>query len=497
MEIYKIKPSSNKYKIFYYLKRLWYKKMDSMPYIKNNSNIIQHKVTNNNLLNEYNKLLILLAPQIELEEFTKNMKDNLNLLRMFGFNKMYSLQLHSRSKYVKTEGIDNENINIIVKNITDDDIINVYNYIHYTNVQKKNYIKKKSICNVVSQYKFGDTDEPDNFRYCTNHDNVIKIIDRLWCLSVLVKCGDNLPDRTIFKSQLINPDFSEITKLANDKTQTLENKVFIDIKKAFDCLDWRITYNLLLANLSRKINKLEAKKLVDDYFIIIKNRNVYYENKLLDIKNGIPLGLPSSTIVFQFFMEEIVLRWFESIEYSNQFKLFIYVDDILFEFNSFDKINSILINFINYIKKFGLYVNKKKFKISPNLYNKNLGTELSNNDFYLGIPFTRDIQLYGALILQNFQDKYMHKFSWNDIYNFIITNNVNKNCIMGFLTFKLKPLIDNINELSNNNSVIYPNTILSFIKEHYIKEHYVIEKNARGLITIKLKPLVKFTKYYF
>ena len=70
MEIYKIKPLTNKYKIFYYLKRLWYKKMDSIPYIKNNPNIIQHKVTNNNLLNEYNKLLILLDPKIELEEFS-------------------------------------------------------------------------------------------------------------------------------------------------------------------------------------------------------------------------------------------------------------------------------------------------------------------------------------------------------------------------------------------------------------------------------------------
>lgn len=494
MDIYKIKPSSNKYKTFYYLKRIWSKKMDSSPYIKNDPNIIQHKVTNNNLLNDYKKLLKLLEPKIQLEEFKKIMKDNLNLLRVFGFNKVYSLQLHERSKCLKSEGIDDENVNIIVKNITDTDIINVYDYINYTNIQKKNYIRKKTICKIIPQYKLGDTDDPNNFRYYTNHDNVIKIIDRLWCLSLLDKCGENLPDKSIFKSQLINPDFYEITKLANDKTQTFENKVFIDIHKAFDSLDWQVTYNLLLANLTRKINKSEAVKLVDDYFIIIKNRNLYYENKLLNIKNGIPLGLPSSTIVFQFVMEEIILRWFKSIEYSEHFKLTIYVDDVLFEFNSVDKIKLILINFINYINKFGLYVNKQKFKVSPNLHSKDLGlgVELTNNDFYLGIPFTRDIQLYGSLILQSFQDKYMHRFSWNDIYKFIISNNVNKNCIMGFITFKLKPLVEYVNTRSNNNTVIYPHTIVSFIKVHYIKEEdimtnefltKVINRNLKKIIT--------------
>ncbi len=491
MDIFKIKPSSNKYKIYYYLKRLWSKKIDSIPYIKDNINIIQNKVTNNNILNDYKNLFPLLEPKIQLEEFKKIMKDNLNLFRLFGFNKIYSLQLHERSKCLKSEGLDNDNVNIIVKNITDADIINIYNYMNYTDIQKKKYIRKKTICNIIPQYKSGETNEPNNFRYFTIHDNVIKIIDRLWSISVLKKCGDNLPDPNIFKSPLVNPDFSEISKLAFDKTQTTKNKVFIDIQKAFDSLDWHITYKLLLANLTRKTNKCDAKKLVDEYFIILKNRNIYYENKLLDVNNGIPVGLPSTIIIFNFIMEEIILRWLNNNDLMNHFKLTIFVDDILFEFNSVDKINFILINFINYIKKYGLNINKKKFKISPNLYNKILGVELSNNDFYLGIPFTRDIQLYGTLILKSFQEKYMHRYSWNDIYLFIISNNINKNCIMGFISFKLKPLIEYISTTPNNNTKINQNTIISFIKEHYIKiDEVKIEQLLTKAINSNLEKII-------
>ena len=56
---------------------------------------------------------------------------------------------------------------------------------------------------------------------------------------------------------------------------------------------------------------------------------------------------------------------------------------------------------------------------------------------------------------------------------------------MGFITFKLNPLIEDINAHSNNNIMIYPNTIVSFIKEHYIKEEdmygNIIETNKYNL----------------
>jgi hypothetical protein len=488
MNSYNITPSTNIYKMYYYLIRLYNNKVHLYPHIKNNINIVQNKVENNNILNEYGKLLPLLNPNIKFEKFKKIIKDNLYLLRSFGYQKTCILYLHVNSKYIKSEGSDEENMNIIIKNITDEDINNVYNYINYTHIQQTNYIKKNSVCKIIPQYKSGAISEPANFRYFSNHDNVIKIIDRLWCIKVLHLCGDNLPDTNIFKSGLIIPDFSEIAKLSNNKTQELENKVIIDIKKAFDSMDWAITYKLLLENLTRKINKSDSKTLVDQYFTIIKHRNIYYKNKLIDVNIGIPLGLPSSQIVFQFVIEEILLRWLYDKDFKKYFELTIYMDDILFEFNSCNKINFILYDFINYIKLYGFNISKKKLKISSNIYNGFLGSKLTNSDFYLGVPFTRDIQLYGSLILKSFQDKYMHKMSWYDIYNYIIKNNINKNCILGFITFKLKPLIKYNSNKSNEIIKINQDVIVNFIKEHYLTEskiNNIFDKCIKNIICNK------------
>jgi len=457
-----IKPQTNDYKIYYYLSNLWLSKDKLGILIEDNINIDQIKLEHNNLLNDYIKLLPLLEQNIELTQFIKIIKENIKLFRLFGYQKNYSLNLNEHSVNLKSEGCDNDNINIVINNITDKDIIDVYNYIKLTNIQKKSNIKNFSNCKVIPQYKYGNITEANNFRYVINHHNVIKIIDRLWSINVLYKCGNNLLDDKIFKSGLINPDFKDIEKIANLKTNNLNNKVIIDIKKAYDSLEWNVIYKLLLSNLTRKINKKDAIIFIEEYFIILKNRNLFYKDKLIKFSKGIPIGLPSSSIVFNFVFEEIVLRWlYNNKEFKQHFLLTIYVDDILFDFLINNKINYIIINFINYIKLYGFNVNIDKLKVSPNIYDKTIGSVLLYNDFYLGIPFTRDIKLYGILILQTFQKKYNHQLSWNDLYNIIINNKINKNCILGFLNYKLKPLL-------NNNIKINEEIIINFIKKYYI-----------------------------
>ena len=44
--------------------------------------------------------------------------------------------------------------------------------------------------------------------------------------------------------------------------------------------------------------------------------------------------------------------------------------------------------------------------------------QLSSKDFYLGIPFTRDIELYGKLILSDFQKNKLN-LSWVQIYDIL------------------------------------------------------------------------------
>lgn len=84
---------------------------------------------------------------------------------------------------------------------------------------------------------------------------------------------------------------------------------------------------------------------------------------------------------------------------------------------------------------------------------------MNSNDFYLGIPFTRDINLYGQLILENFNNKYMCNLTWNEVYDIIETNKKSKNCLLGFFNFKLKILI--------GDSLNHDKTI-EFIKKNYV-----------------------------
>ena len=99
MNSYNITPSTNIYKMYYYLIRLYNNKVHLYPHIKTNMNIVQNKVENNNILNEYGKLLPLLNPNIKFEKFKKIIKDNLYLLRSFGYQKTCILYLiHKESE---------------------------------------------------------------------------------------------------------------------------------------------------------------------------------------------------------------------------------------------------------------------------------------------------------------------------------------------------------------------------------------------------------------
>jgi len=455
----KIKLETNKIRIYYYLSNLWSKKNKLSPVI-NNFKIIQNEILDNDILDEFIKILPLIDENISLLNFIKILRKELIILKKFGFEKHHICYFDDKNSRLKEEGSDNENCNITLNDINDIDIQNIYDFKKTFDLKK---ISQYLECQIIPLYKFnGNTDNPDNFRYLTNHHNVIKIIDRLWCLELIYKCKNKLPDKNIFISNLINQKFQQIYKTLISNTENLDNIIILDIRKAFDSLDWNIIYKLLLINLTRKINKKEATKLLDEYFLIIKNKKIYYENISIDIYSGIPAGLPSSKIIFQFVLEEIYLRWIhKNGNFKNCFKINIFMDDIYFKFRENIEINPILIsvNFTNYLREYGLIINIKKIKVSKNLYNYKFGTILNENDFYLGIPFSRDFKLFGNLILQKFHETYNTNISWNDIYEIIIQNKNCKNCILGFFSYKL--------------SILYGYQINKSIMIQYIKKYFM------------------------
>lgn len=459
---------ANKYKIYYYLNNLWSKKyINQIPqssYLKNDKKILEYN-NQNNLLSEYKCLLELFNSEIQYEKFVELFKKNINLIKKISYTKNFANYFDIGNINLKSEGDEKNNINVIIDLISNKDIESVYTYLHSPIEIKKAIIKEYSKSFVIPKNKSNkDFTNPENFRYYINHHNVIKIIDRLWCIKLLSYFNTYPIDNKIFKSYLIKNDFYQIIKLATKNTCELENKVILDISKAYDSVDWSILPRLVYSNLSKKINKNIAKELIDEYIILLTNRNVYYDNIFINMSSGIPLGLPSSNIIFHFILEEIILRWLNNNKnYLNYFIINIYVDDIYFEFNnSFGiiEINYLILNLMNYLRKFGFVINREKIKISPNIYTKKIGNLLVETDLYLGVPFTRNIQTFGLVILKLFNDRYFSNLTWSNIYNYILSNIKCSNALISFFCFKLKPIIGNY---------INKKILLEFIKINYLK----------------------------
>jgi len=286
----------------------------------------------------------------------------------------------------------------------------------------------------------------------------------LWCIDLINSCGTNLPDKNIYKANLVKAFNGSIIETAVENTKSIDAVVLLDISKAFDSLEWDILEQLLKTNLSRKTSPEKAQELVDQYMTIMKNRKLYYNNNLITISKGIPTGLPSSNLVFTLVLEEILFRWFTKYNYKNyeDFIMSIYVDDIHMKILKKQNANKIITGLIDYLGLYKLNINISKSRVCPNLQ-VDLPNKLSNKDFYLGIPFTRDIELYGKLILSDFQKNKLN-LSWIQIYDILCKEKSDDTTkkIIGYFNYKLNPLLDNNNENSKD-------VIKNFIFNNYAK----------------------------
>ena len=397
-------------------------------------------------------------------KFRKQVKDNLHKIREIGFRVYHDI------------GLEKE-VNLITANVTNTDINKVYDFRVGTHFTRKSLMGDISRCVVFPKYKSGDITKPENFRYLVNHHNTVKILDRIWCSELITKCGTNLPDNSIYKSSLVKSFNGSIITVANENTKSIDNVVMVDVMKAFDSLDWDILEDLLISNLTRKINKESATDLVSQYMTILKNRELYYNNIRVEVSKGISTGLPSSNLVFTLAIEEILFRWFAKSGFSNNkdFKMNVYVDDIYLKILNIAKASEIVNSLIDYLQSYKLLVNKGKTKADEKLKISGLTNILSTSDYYLGIPFTRDIKLYGQLILNELNKKM--KVTWCDVYDILIEEESSidkaliygflnyKSRICGFLNYKLRPFHVNTNEEFNKEF------ITKFVYDNFVKEH--------------------------
>ena len=415
-----------------YLHKLWKSNLNNLNNIINKDNNIIH---NDNNLREY-------------------IKENKDILETFGYT--YYIN-NNEEKEFDIEEIKDENIDEIIE-------------------FKNNRITHKVAHTIVyPKHKSGDFINPENFRYMVNHSVAIKVLDRLWCIDFLKTHTPNMLDSSIFKTNIHkNSECCKNTACMN--TESIENVILLDIAKAYDSFEWDITEKLLLDNISRKINPEYAKKKVHEYMCILKNRKLYYNNNMINISKSIPTGLSSSIIIITMVFDEIIYKWQTKTKYviGRDLLLNIYVDDIYIKIlNLKEKVN-IVKSFINIFEEYCFYINIKKSKIDKNLkeensffnyiksffwdiYYLNTFNELKETDYYLGIPFTRDIKLYSRLILNEYNKKHNLTLLWTDISERVL----NDKSISGFFRYKLEPFIK-----ENNTNITIKNFIDIVILEN-------------------------------
>jgi hypothetical protein len=281
------------------------------------------------------------------------------------------------------------------------------------------------------------------------------LLDRLWCLRIYDFI--NTLDTSIFKSNLIKGLTSSTIVVADENTKDRNNVILIDLEKAFDSCDYNIVEDLLFSSLKRRVTETLANSLTQQYLYILKQRELYFKDKKVDYKKGLPTGFPSSNVVFSLLMDEVIFRWKTNNEHiftiGQDFKLNIYVDDIYIKLLNNEVKDIIVLTLIDTLHKYKFKVNFEKCKADINL-GLEFFSELKETDMYLGIPFTRDIKTYTDIILK--------KFGGNETYQTIydklkLEDHPDKKKIFGYFNYKLKPLMKD-------------QELLSFIEKNLIKK---------------------------
>jgi hypothetical protein len=338
---------------------------------------------------------------------------------------------------------------------------NTYNYIISNNNEYKISIIKNEYTELFAKLKKETKKklEPSDYRYIMNHSTIIKLLDHLWLLKIRTVMPINIINSSIFICKLTKTNnICSCLTYATENTLIKKNILLLDIKKAFDSVEWSLLYEKMLSFFNKFMSPINSINLVNQYFIVLNNRKFKYRDYDIFINKGISQGLASSNFVFTIFILEILYKWkYYKNLYYNYFKLNIYVDDFYIEFliNDQEIIKDITNTLITLLEDNYLYTSKEKSKADSSLYFLEYPV-LENNDMYLGIPFTRNIKEYFDIILTQFKNRYFD-YTWYDIFYRLDYNEEleEKNIIRGFMNYKLKPLVEYYNEESISSLILY------------------------------------------
>lgn len=312
--------------------------------------------------------------------------------------------------------------------------------------------------------------EPSNSRCMIACDNRLKIITRYLKDIVL---------EDIFLSGKINTNINRVKKCYityEDKKGILIKKLRFESISNIACIIHKSPYKFMLLDLSNAFNNvyydflnmvlleyLENPDYVNGITELIKHIK-YYDPKLkMNIKRnkGIPQGSSVSTDLFVICMDYIIKKVIIALcdtldlKYNVDYKIIIYVDDILIMFKT-DKAELVCIDIFNIFKdtfaKYKFILNDKKSKCSAGLSNSILKV-INDDDKYLGVYYCKDIDKYLSYLDEEIKVKALLNGkirSLQDCETFFDELTVkNKLYLAGKLRYRLSPFVSSTIKLNN------------------------------------------------
>jgi hypothetical protein len=371
---------------------------------------------------------------------------------------------------------------------------------------------------------------PENFRIFMHYNNWKKIIDNLWgnLVCKLLKNGDdssNIVNKDIFYADIcssLTSNYANSSAYSNNFSIGIEstkdgpdNVVQLDLTKCYDSVKWPVLKFLLMGCFTRRFSKKYgpekglklATHFVEIYMTLLTTMNISYNSIPIDLCTSLPTGPFSSASVFTWMMDELIYLWLDKnkskYKLDEDFIIKIYIDDTFIKLKSAKAIsnaNEIVQSLWDFIQSFLLTVNLKKSVADPKLKlmiketlqsNPKPLPPLEDTHMYLGIPFTRNIDKYFGVILDEFVDKKLNykKFdTWFFIYN--IVDNAE---ILSYLKWKLRPLFP------SNQRRITINDIKSLIKKYLQTISVSVDteeatKSIKYLLELELEKKIKEEK---